>query len=108
MKKFICAAMALVMSMSMLTACGCTRNVENRTESVMTEATGMMPHVTTTVPTHTTEHTRGTEPSTGHTGTNGNVEGFEGGTEHTGTTDTTGSTGNPANTGTIGRSANMP
>lgn len=88
MKRYICAAMALVMIAALFTGCGCTnRNVSNDPNGQITQPSTMMPTVipepstthATTEPTHmTTEPTRETamtDPMIGGTDTTNNTEG---------------------------------
>lgn len=62
MKRLLCFALVLTLALGAMTACGC-QNVSERVDGMITEATGMMPGMTT-APTHeTTRPTVATTPS---------------------------------------------
>lgn len=67
MKKYICTAMALLMAASLFVGCGCTRNVNQRPDGMITEST--IAPTTNPMPTMTTppeESTRATTEPTTH------------------------------------------
>lgn len=84
MKRTICIAMALALTACLFVGCGC-QNVSERVDGMITDATEMLPHVTTdptrdtsrpTVPhTETTRPTDDTRPTTDFSKAPENVNG---------------------------------
>lgn len=95
MKRTICIAMALALTATLFVGCGC-QNVSDRVDGMITEATEMLPHVTTD-PTHgatrpSTATTPSTEASRPTENTAGTDDGTNSATDHSRVPENSGAT----------------